>query len=249
MKSLIEWLASAPYPQAIAALVVENLIVFGFALVFGRVLVRLYATKRVALEPLPLARIEVAAAAGCVLMNTCVTILGLVLWRNGIIRFRTDVGVWAWLDVVALLLIMDFLMYFLHRIAHHPLLFGLMHRLHHNYDRPRPLTLFVLNPFENLSFGLLWLGVVWMYDWSWLGMSVYLFLNVLFGTLGHLGVEPFPDWWGRTPIIRHIAGSTFHARHHQDVTGNFGFYTTIWDQLFGTLRKDYWRTFGAMPEK
>ena len=249
MKSLIEWVASAPYPQAISALVVENLIVFGFALVFGRVLVRMYATRRVALEPLPLAKIEVAAAAGCVLMNTCVTILGLVLWRNDIIRFRTDVGVWAWLDVVALLLIMDFLMYFLHRIAHHPLLFGLMHRLHHDYDRPRPLTLFVLNPFENLSFGLLWLGVVWAHDWSWLGMSVYLFLNVMFGTLGHLGVEPFPDWWGRTPILRHIAGSTFHARHHQDVTGNFGFYTTIWDQLFRTLRKDYWRTFGAMPEK
>jgi len=249
MQSLIEWVETAPYPQAIGALLIENLIVFGFAIVFGRVLVRLYAKRRVAFEPLPLAKIEVAAAAGCVLMNTCVTILGLVLWRNDIINFRTDVGVWAWLDVLALLLIMDFLMYVLHRTAHHPLVFGLMHRLHHDYDRPRPLTLFVLNPFENLSFGLLWLGVVWIYDWSWLGMSVYLFLNVMFGTLGHLGVEPFPAWWTRAPILRHIAGSTFHARHHQDVSANYGFYTTIWDELFGTLRKDYWRTFGGLPEK
>jgi lathosterol oxidase len=247
MDALILWVKTAPYPAAIAALVIQNLVVFGFAIVFGRVMVVLFASRRVALEPLPLARIEVAAAAGCVLMNTVVTILGLVLWRESVIRFRTGTGIGAWLDVVSLLLIMDFLMYVLHRLAHHPLLFGLMHRLHHDYDRPRPLTLFVLNPFENLSFGLLWLLVVWAHDWSWLGMSVYLFLNVVFGTLGHLGVEPFPDWWKHVPILRHVAGSTFHARHHQDVTGNFGFYTAIWDEVFGTLRKDYWTSFGGMP--
>ena len=28
-----------------------------------------------------------------------------------------------------------------------------IHRLHHEYDRPRPLSLFVLNPLETLAFG------------------------------------------------------------------------------------------------
>ncbi|MCE9605617.1 MAG: hypothetical protein K8U03_12050 [Planctomycetia bacterium] len=31
MQALIEWIETAPYPQAIAALLVENLIVFFFA--------------------------------------------------------------------------------------------------------------------------------------------------------------------------------------------------------------------------
>jgi Delta7-sterol 5-desaturase len=123
----------------------------------------------------------------------------------------------------------------------------LMHRLHHDYDRPRPLTLFILNPVENLSFGMLWLAVISVYQPSWLGMSIYLTLNVLFGTIGHLGVEPFPAWWGRTPVLRWLAGGTFHARHHQDMATNFGFYTLVWDRLFGTLRADYWQTMGELP--
>jgi sterol desaturase/sphingolipid hydroxylase (fatty acid hydroxylase superfamily) len=122
-----------------------------------------------------------------------------------------------------------------------------MHRLHHDYDRPRPLTLFILNPVENLSFGMLWLAVITAYSPSWLGMSIYLLLNVLFGTIGHLGVEPFPVWWAKTPVLRYLAGGTFHARHHQDLDSNFGFYTLIWDRLFGTLRKDYWATLGELP--
>jgi len=99
--------------------------------------------------------------------------------------------------------------------------------MHHAYDRPRPLTLFVLNPAENLAYGVLWLAVVSVYPASWLGMSVYLVLNVLFGTIGHLGVEPFPDRWGKVPVLRDVAGSTFHARHHQDLGCNFGFYTLL----------------------
>lgn len=122
-----------------------------------------------------------------------------------------------------------------------------MHRLHHEYDRPRPLTLFILNPVENLSFGALWLIVIVVYPASWLGMSIYLTLNVLFGTVGHLGVEPLPSWWGRVPALRNLAGSTFHARHHQDLGCNFGFYTLLWDRLFGTLRKDYWQSLGTLP--
>jgi sterol desaturase/sphingolipid hydroxylase (fatty acid hydroxylase superfamily) len=113
--------------------------------------------------------------------------------------------------------------------------------------KPRPLTLFMLNPAENLAFGALWLFVIWVYPASWFGMSVYLVLNVLFGTMGHLGVEPLPAWFARTPIVRYVAGSTFHARHHQDLDSNFGFYTLIWDRLFGTLRKDYFETVGQTP--
>src|SRR5262249_36003945 len=200
------------------------------ALVLGGWLVRRYADRRVALSPLPLCRLEVAIALSNVLLNTVVTLVGLFLWRWGVIRFRMDVGVWAWLDVLVLLLVMDLAMYVLHRLAHHPLLYPLMHKLHHEYDRVRPLTLFILNPAENLAFGALWLVLISLYTSSWLGMSVYLTLNVLFGMVGHLGVEPLPARWAQAPVLRYLAGSTFHARHHQDRGCNFGFYTLIWDR-------------------
>jgi sterol desaturase/sphingolipid hydroxylase (fatty acid hydroxylase superfamily) len=178
-------------------------------------------------------------------LNTAVTVAGLLLWRRGIVRFRDDVGPWAAVDVVVLLFVMDLAMYALHRLAHHRWLFPILHRLHHRFDRPRPLTLFVLNPVETLSFGALWLVVIALYPASWLGMSTYLALNVAFGVLGHVGVEPFPRAWVRWPGLRHIGTSTFHARHHADPSHNFGFYTLVWDRIFGTLSPDYDARFGG----
>ena len=139
-------------------------------------------------------------------------------------------------------------MYLLHRIAHTRLLYSVLHRFHHKFDRPRPLTLFALNPIENLAFGALWLIVISVYDASWLGMSIYLALNVVFGAVGHLGVEPFPDEWAGRPVVKYIAGGSFHAQHHQDIEHNYGFYTLIWDRIFGTLRSDYERNFGRVPD-
>lgn len=231
---MIEWLQEAPLWQAVAALLVENLVILLLAVVLGEWAVRRFAHRRIADPAPPIEHLELIIAGSSVFLNTVVTIVGLLLWRAGWIHFRTDVGIWAWLDVLALVAIMDLAMYLLHRLAHHPWLYGILHRLHHHYDKPRPLTLFILNPAENLAFGALWLGVIMIYPASWLGMSIYLVLNVLSGTIGHLGVEPFPQWWARTPVFSSIAGSTFHARHHQQMACNFGFYTSIWDRLFRT---------------
>jgi sterol desaturase/sphingolipid hydroxylase (fatty acid hydroxylase superfamily) len=245
---LIEWLRIAPWWQAVLALVAENAVILLLAVAFGEWLTRRFPHQRVAHPPPPLRRIEVAIAASAVLTNTVTTLIGLALWREGIIEFRTDVGWRAFGDVLLLLLVMDAAMYVLHRVAHLPWVFCWLHRMHHDYDRPRPLTLFILNPVENLSFGALWLVVLWLFQPSWLGMSIYLVLNVAFGTVGHLGVEPFPASWQRWIVLRDIAGSTFHARHHQDLGCNFGFYTLIWDRMFGTLRKDYRETVGQLPD-
>ncbi len=248
MQVAIDWLRTAPWWQAVVVLLLQNIVVFLVAIAGGAWLQKRFAHRPVSDPAPPVEHAEIAVAASAVLLNTVTTLVGLALWRRGVIQFRTDVGLWALFDVVALLMIMDLAMYGLHRLAHHPWIFPRMHRLHHEYDRPRPLTLFILNPVENLSFGALWLLVIALYQPSWLGMSVYLVLNVAFGTIGHLGVEPFPDAWQRYPVLRDLGGSTFHARHHQDLACNFGFYTLFWDRLFRTLRSDYRTTFGQRPD-
>jgi sterol desaturase/sphingolipid hydroxylase (fatty acid hydroxylase superfamily) len=107
----------------------------------------------------------------------------------------------------------------------------------------------VLHPLETLGFGSLWLLVLLAWHWSWLGMCIYFTLNLGAGTLGHLGVEPLPRWWSQVPVLRELGTSTFHAQHHQDPGHNFGFYTLIWDRLFGTLFPDYDARFGAFVQK
>jgi lathosterol oxidase len=229
--------------QAAGWLLAENLLVFAVALGFGHVLVAWFPRHPIGAPPDPLNSQEVWLAVSCVALNTLVTIAGWFLWRAGIINVRRDVGWRAWLDVVVLLMVMDLCMYVSHRVAHHPWIFPVVHRTHHLYDRPRPLDLFVLNPLEVLGFGGLWLVVITLNRSSWLGMVVYLVLNVVFGTMGHLGVEPMPRAWTRWRVLRSIGTSTFHAGHHHDLGVNFGFYTLFWDRLFGTLDPRYTSEF------
>lgn len=242
---VVSWLRTGPWAGLALAFLLENLLIFALCVGLGGWAVKRFAARRVAPEPDPLTRGEVALALFNVALNTATTLAGLWLWRRGVIALRTDVSWRAWLDVPILVLVMDAAMYALHRIAHTRLLFPLLHERHHRYERPRPLTLFLLSPVENLAFGLLWLAVLAVHPFSWLGISIYLALNVASGTIGHLGVEPFPKSWARLPLLRHLAGGTFHAQHHLDVGHNFGFYTLLWDRLFGSLHPTYTARYGS----
>jgi lathosterol oxidase len=244
---IINWLQTASWPALSLAFLVENLIILALVVLLGSLVITRFSARRVALAPEPLSRTEVLVALTNVLLNTLTTLVGLWLWRHGVIHFRTDAGLRALADVLVLLLSMDLLMYLLHRVAHTRVLYALLHKFHHQYDRPRPLTLFALSPVENLAFGGLWLMFISIYHASWLGMSLYLMLNVCFGAVGHLGVEPLPAGWVKRPVLRQFAGGSFHAQHHQDMKHNFGFYTLFWDRLCGTLRPDYERNYGRVP--
>jgi sterol desaturase/sphingolipid hydroxylase (fatty acid hydroxylase superfamily) len=218
---------------------VINVVQFGMALAFGHWLVKVYGDKRVSEPPEPLSRTEIVLAVSCVVINSLVFVAGLVMWRTGVIRVHYEFGVGVLLDVLVFFVVMDFAMYVLHRVAHHPLLYPLIHLTHHRYENPRPLTLFVLNPAEVLGFGVLWLIVVSIYPSSVWGIILFLTLNLVFGLVGHVGVEPLPARWLKLPLLRYVTTSTFHAGHHGDKDHNYGFYTLIWDRLFGTLSPEY----------
>jgi lathosterol oxidase len=234
MPELLAYLHRCTLLEATLWLTAANVAMFAVSLAAGHLLAARYGRHPVTPPPDPLSAAEVWLAVGCVILNSGVAIAGWALWRGGWITVRLDVGWRTLLDVVVLLIAMDFLMYAFHRVAHVRWLYPIAHATHHRYDRPRPLNLFVLNPIEVFGFGGLWILLLCVYDASLLGILVYLALNLAFGTIGHLGVEPFPRWWRRFPL-RHLGSSTFHAQHHQDRDVNFGFYTDVWDRLFGTL--------------
>jgi Delta7-sterol 5-desaturase len=248
---MMEWMASGitafrtmPYEGVVAWALLLNIGIFIASLVLGELLVRVFKRKAVAPPAPPITRKELLLAASTVLINALVLVIGAVLWRAGLITVRYDLHPLAvLLDALVLFLAMDLAMYVSHRLAHLRWFYLLLHATHHDYEYPRPLTLFVLNPFEAAGFGVLWVILLMIYPSTWLGIVIYLTLNVLFGLVGHLGVEPFPKAWVRLPLIRLISTSTFHAEHHGDRHHNFGFYTLIWDRLFGTISPDYLRDF------
>ena len=134
---------------------------------------------------------------------------------------------------------MDAGMYGLHWMVHHRRLFPLIHRTHHTHEATNPLSLFVLNPCEVLGFGALLILALMLFPLSAYAIFIYLTLNLAFGTVGHAGVEPFPRRWLRLPFLRQVGTSTFHGLHHAEPEHNFGFYTVVWDRLFGTIHPEY----------
>lgn len=165
--------------------------------------------------------------------NSLVMLLGVFLWKNGWLEPGSNLsaGIIVF-EVIALLLVMDFLMYFFHYAAHLPFVYRLLHGKHHEHVSTNYLSLFVLHPLETIGFGLMMLVVLMCYDFSVISIFIYLIINLIWGTIGHLNREFFP-----AQFDRFFVGTTrFHNQHHQDETKNFGFYTSIWDRLFGTYK-------------
>ena len=235
MPDLIEFFRSMSFPAAILWCLVTNFALFVISVAGGELVAYCFRNRRCAAEAGPLTKQEILLSISCVLLNSLVMLTGVMLMQRGIVEvlpFGSLARVAR--DVIAFLFVMDVAMYALHRVAHIRWIYPWVHQTHHDYENPRPLTLFVLNPFEVLGFGLLWLLVICIYPSTGYGMACYLALNLMFGTMGHLGVEPFPDSWDES-FTWWISTSSFHARHHSEPGTNFGFYTLFWDYLFGTL--------------
>ncbi|TGE28182.1 sterol desaturase family protein [Hymenobacter metallicola] len=233
--SLLDFCKTLPWQAALPLFLVENLLVLLLAVGLGYLLQVGFGRAR-ALGPLyqPVSAQEFRFAAYTLFLNTGITFVGFLLWRHGYIRIREDVSWRVLLDFLVLFLGMDLLMYVFHYGIHHSVLYRWVHGLHHHYTAPQPIDLFVLHPLETLGFGGLWLLLMLVYPASLTAIVAYLVVNVLFGALGHCGVEPYPATWARHPLLRHLGSSAFHFQHHQDDTHNFGFYTSLWDRLFGT---------------
>jgi sterol desaturase/sphingolipid hydroxylase (fatty acid hydroxylase superfamily) len=221
--------------EAFTVFFFENLLVILLALLTGEVLGRLFGNRYSLVGyKQAITRKEWAAASITLGINTCITFAGFALWKKGYILILSSPAWQVMVDFLVLFFVMDFLMYVLHYVVHKTFLFSLIHQLHHEYKEPQPIDLFVLHPVETIGFGSLWLLLLLLYPANFIAILLYLTLNVLFGVLGHSGVEPFPESWQKLPFLKYIGSSTFHFRHHQQETYNFGFYTSIWDQLFGT---------------
>lgn len=168
-----------------------------------------------------------------IVCNSLVMLIGAFLWKNGwIVLGNTQSGWGIFAEILALLFFMDLFMYFFHYAAHLPFVYKMIHGKHHEHVSTNYLSLFVLHPFETLGFGLMMLVLLLCYDFSVISISMYLFINLIWGTIGHLNREFFP-----ASFDRFFVGTTrFHNQHHLDETKNFGFYTSIWDRLFRTYK-------------
>jgi len=178
---------------------------------------------------------EIFISICTVILNTIVTMVGWWTWQMGWLSPNFGTGWKSLLDFIFLVLAMDLVMFTFHRIGHIPFIYKIMHKMHHLYVKPTTIILFVLNPIETIGFGILWTMVVILWQPSWIAIFAFLLVNITWGTIGHCGAEPFPNWWNSNRFTKYIANASFHMEHHANKSVNFGFYTSLWDRLFGSI--------------
>jgi lathosterol oxidase len=235
MTNLLNKIAALPVWAVWGLFLLENVLLTGLVLGAGRLL--LQKLQKTGGEASAYTRREWILCGVTNILNTVVTYAGFWLWKKHLITITMG-GSWRILpDFLLLFFSMDLLMFLFHFLIHKTFLYRSIHLLHHGSIDPKPIDLFILHPVETLSFGTLWLVLLILYPFNIYSILIYLTVNLVFGLTGHLGMEPLPENIQQLPVLRWLGGSTFHHHHHKDIHYNFGFYTTIWDRLFGTLHR------------
>ena len=209
----------------------ENLLVTILALLFGWVVLKLDH------KPIKAAsRNEIFICILTNFINTAITYAGFWLWKHGYILFSYAASWRILFDFLALFMLMDLAMFLFHYAIHRSVFYKAIHQFHHHYADPIPIDLFVLHPLETVGFGSLWLALILVFNFNLYAVFIYLVVNVFFGIMGHLGIEPIPAGIQKMAPFKYLGTSSFHHQHHLNINHNFGFYTNIWDKFFKTYK-------------
>jgi lathosterol oxidase len=232
MQPFFEYLDTLPIFSLLLLFFVENVFIAVAAVILGFAVDGLLPAMKqlISLK-------EMCWAGSTIFFNTVITLIGYLLFKYDYIVFHLEFnGLEILIDFVVLILAMDFLMYVFHWAIHKLSLVYRYHDLHHQYNTPTAISLFVLHPVEVLGFGFLWLFLLNVIHFSIYAVILYLTFNVIMGVIGHLRKEVVPAVLKNNVFFQWLANTGFHVDHHQSEDHNFGFYTKLWDRLFGTLK-------------
>ena len=152
------------------------------------------------------------------------------------------------LEFLTIVLLHDAYFYWAHRAMHNRWLFRRVHRVHHKSRTPTPWAAYAFSPPEAvLEAGILPLAGLFLPLHE---LTVLLFVThmIVRNVIGHAGVELFPGWWLRAPLLRAITTTTHHDLHHSHGGYNFGLYFTWWDRWMQTEHPEYANRFNAVTQ-
>ncbi|HZP40771.1 MAG TPA: sterol desaturase family protein [Candidatus Binatia bacterium] len=152
-------------------------------------------------------------------------------------------------EVVVFTLGYDFAYYWLHRLMHAGAVYRAVHRAHHLSRRPTLLAALSFHPLESAATMGLFVAVAILLRLHAFSLVACEALQLAATAVVHCGYAVLPAGWERTPGLGFTTTPLVHATHHRRHRSNFGFYTTLWDRLFGTFDATdvdaFWRARGA----
>lgn len=173
------------------------------------------------------------------------------LRRLGLTAMYTDAdayGGWPYLlgSFLLLTFIHDTYFYWMHRALHHPKLFRIFHRVHHQSHNPTPWASLAFHPLESLAEIAIVPLVILIIPFHPLVLFAFAFWSLFFNIIGHLGYELFPAGFVDHPVGKWFNTATHHNMHHAQAGCNYGLYYNIWDRWMGTNHPDYEKKYRSI---
>jgi sterol desaturase/sphingolipid hydroxylase (fatty acid hydroxylase superfamily) len=147
-----------------------------------------------------------------------------------------------WAQVLAILVVMDFLQYWLHRLFHGRTLWP-FHAVHHSAEELDWTTTFRVHPVNFLLYSAAVLALAQLAGFTPAAFICVGLFNLVIGALVHANL----NWtWG--PLRYVIASPVYHRWHHvKDAAAhdkNFAPTFPVWDLMFGT----FYMPRGVLPQ-
>ena len=173
--------------------------------------------------------------------------LTLLLWQKGYTKVYLSIHDyplwWLPLSLVVAMVLHETYYYWLHRWMHHPRVFRIVHKVHHDSNITSPWTAFSFHPLEGI-FQALFLPLLLLV------MPVHLYVLIaqltimtFSSVINHLDIEVYPKNFHRHFLGRWLIGATHHSLHHKQFRYNFGLYFTFWDKWKHTESPAYRELF------
>lgn len=161
-----------------------------------------------------------------------VTILGAVFFLHDWLLSNATIPAWKMaLQAAGILVVYDFVYYFLHRGMHNARAMRYVHGVHHRAKNPSALESFYLHPAELIAGLTLLMTSTWIigpvHPYAFVAsFFVYSTLNILI----HSGI------YFRHPVLWPIDALTrkHHVHHQKDTSKNYSSLTPLPDLLFRT---------------
>mgnify|MGYP003576895366 CR=1 FL=1 len=177
----------------------------------------------------------------------------LVLWQKGYTKVSLEVThypLW-WLPVSLLLamLLHETYYYWLHRWMHHPKVFKIVHKVHHDSNITSPWTAFSFHPLEGVLQALFLPLLLLVLPMHLYVVILQLTIMTFSSVINHLDVEVYPKNFHKNIFGKWLIGATHHSLHHKQFKYNYGLYFTFWDKWKKTESPLYKQLFEAKTDR
>lgn len=144
--------------------------------------------------------------------------------------FRVEDYGWGYLaaSVLLLLLFTETVVYWTHRVLHHPILFRRIHVYHHQFREPTPWAAFAFHPLDAFAQAFPYHVAAFVFPLHFGVYTLAMSLVMVWSVSIHDRVTLLPFRW--------LLYAGHHTLHHLHNRYNLGQYCTFWDRVAGTYK-------------